>query len=294
MHYAAYLDKRSGEEIYGTAELVCGSGYLFREDGQRTATLVSYRDPELLLLGLVEVADGQYEVDRLVGRAAIVCGRESEVREMNASTDRQQFRSILADLAAKTQAKLPALNGRVTKACKLVLAGDVALHPDGTALVNSLTDPTRAYQVTGSPATCQCQDYDRAPEHLCCHRLAVGFTRKVQALLPTPQSTGVETGAPVAALPEAPCSVNCHLTVAGRQVQLTLRGTDEVQVLARLEEVLQRYPVPQAASPASTLPPVDAPPQCPQHGALKKSSKGKGWYCPTRLDDDTWCPSKGR
>src|SRR5262249_11721164 len=68
----------------------------------------------------------------------------------------------------------------------LVLGGDVDLHPDGTALVNSLTDPTRAYQVTGSPATCACKDYDHAPEHLCCHRLAVGFTRKVQELLPTP------------------------------------------------------------------------------------------------------------
>jgi hypothetical protein len=29
-----------------------------------------------MLYGLVDVADGQDEVDRLVGRAAIVCGRE--------------------------------------------------------------------------------------------------------------------------------------------------------------------------------------------------------------------------
>jgi hypothetical protein len=73
-HYA-YLG-----DLYGTAELLCGSGYLFREDGQRTATLVGYKDPELVLLGLVEVADGQYEVDMLIGRAALVCGREQEVR----------------------------------------------------------------------------------------------------------------------------------------------------------------------------------------------------------------------
>jgi hypothetical protein len=73
-HYAYYGD------LYGTAALLNGTGYLFREEGQRTATLVSYKDPELTLLGLVDVADGQHEVDMLVGRAALVCGREQEVR----------------------------------------------------------------------------------------------------------------------------------------------------------------------------------------------------------------------
>ena len=70
-HYAYY------GELYGTAELLCGSGYLFREEGQRTATLVSYKDPELMLLGLVDVSEMQHEVDMLVGGyAAIACGRE--------------------------------------------------------------------------------------------------------------------------------------------------------------------------------------------------------------------------
>jgi hypothetical protein len=69
-HYAYYGD------LYGTAELLGGSGYLFREDGQRTATLISYKDPELLL-GLVDVSDMQHEVDMLVGGyAAIACGRD--------------------------------------------------------------------------------------------------------------------------------------------------------------------------------------------------------------------------
>ena len=208
---------------------------------------------------------------------------------MTTSTDRQTFREVLAGLAAKTLTKIPTLNGRVEKACKLVLGGDVELHTDGTALVNSLTDPTRTYQV--SPGLCLCKDFDHAPEHLCCHRLAVGFQRKVQELLPRAPEP---VSQPAPALPEAPASVNCHITVAGRQVQLTLRDTDEVRLLARLEEVLQRYPQPQAPSPASTPPPTDATPQCPQHGALKKSSKGKGWYCPHRLDDDTWCPSKAK
>ena len=74
-HYA-YLG-----DVYGTAELLTGTGYLFRADGQRQATLVSYKDPELMLLGLVEVADGQYDVDLLMGGyAAVACSREMGVR----------------------------------------------------------------------------------------------------------------------------------------------------------------------------------------------------------------------
>ena len=74
-HYATYGD------LYGTAELLCGSGYLFRVEGERQATLVSYKDPELCLLGLVDVSDMQHEVDMLVGGyAAVACGRAMEVR----------------------------------------------------------------------------------------------------------------------------------------------------------------------------------------------------------------------
>ena len=74
-HYAYYGD------LYGTATLLNGSGYLFREEGQRTATLVSYKDSELMLLGLVELSDIQHEVDMLVGGyAAIACSREEGVR----------------------------------------------------------------------------------------------------------------------------------------------------------------------------------------------------------------------
>jgi len=74
-HYAYFND------IYGTAELLNGTGYLFRADGERKATLVSYKDSELVLLGLVDMSDTQYEVDQLVGGPArIACDRAQEVR----------------------------------------------------------------------------------------------------------------------------------------------------------------------------------------------------------------------
>jgi hypothetical protein len=78
VHYASY--ERNGIETFGTAELVCGSGYLYRKEGERKATLVSYKDPALLLFGLVDVADAQHDIDLLVGGpAAIACGRRQEV-----------------------------------------------------------------------------------------------------------------------------------------------------------------------------------------------------------------------
>jgi hypothetical protein len=67
-HYAYY------GELYGTAELLNGSGYLFRQDGERKATLVSYKDPELTLLGRCDLANAQRAADDAAGGlAALVC-----------------------------------------------------------------------------------------------------------------------------------------------------------------------------------------------------------------------------
>jgi hypothetical protein len=64
-------------DTYGTAELLCGSGYLFRAEGERTATLVSHKDAGLMLLGLVDMSQMQAESDlALGGYAAVACGRE--------------------------------------------------------------------------------------------------------------------------------------------------------------------------------------------------------------------------
>jgi len=73
-HYAYFGD------VYGTATLLNGSGYLFREEGQRQATLVSYRDPELMLLGLVELSEMQADIDlALGGPVGVALTRQQEV-----------------------------------------------------------------------------------------------------------------------------------------------------------------------------------------------------------------------
>src|SRR5215218_6161152 len=65
VHYASLTV--NDEEVYGTAELLNGSGYLFRKDGERQATLVSYKDVTLMLFGLAPLADEQYLQDELKG-----------------------------------------------------------------------------------------------------------------------------------------------------------------------------------------------------------------------------------
>jgi hypothetical protein len=158
--------------------------------------------------------------------------------------NRQEFRTALAAMADKTLTKIPSLNGRVAKACTLVLQGDVALQADTSALVSSLTDPGKAYQL--KDGVCQCKDWQHAPSNLCAHRLAVGFTRKLAEVL-----AAEAPAAPVAApLPEAASSVNFRTMINGFECQITLRDNDEIALFERLRAVLARpdiRPLPQKA-----------------------------------------------
>jgi len=215
---------------------------------------------------------------------------------MSTFTARQTFRETVATVAEKAKAKLPqAVNGRIEKAVSLVLQGDVEPMADGTITVYSSTDATRRYVLQGT--SCTCADFERgqAPDGWCQHRIAAGIQKRVTELLPNAQDEtsvpGVTTDtAPMpASLPEAPASVNCHLTLAGRQVQLTLRDTDETRLLTRLQAVLAQYPMPE---------PPAGPPQgtgkdwCAQHQVqMKRHENAKGvWY--SHFIDGAHCKGK--
>src|SRR5437899_2175957 len=121
---------------------------------------------------------------------------------MDTSTERQQMRQLLADLAARATETLPAESaGRITKAVKLVLAGDVEMQADGTALVGSSTAPEKVYSVNGS---CPCADFARAPATWCQHRIARALVIRLGRSLAAPPAPAPE--APAAPLPEAPAS----------------------------------------------------------------------------------------
>ncbi len=235
---------------------------------------------------------------------------------------RQLWREAVAEIAAKAKATLPECNGRVDAAVKIVLNGDVELLPDGKAQIASQSHGTTTYVVVNG--ACACKDYPKAPSGWCKHRIAAGLAKRVTARVrapldapangqaPAPTTAQIEradagttpgsspapdatTGQPAASpavpappLPEAPASVNCFITIGGRQAQLTLRGTDELAVLARLEAVLARYPLTittaNAPAPSTPAPAVEGPPTCPAHGVrMHQSTKRAGsWYCPVK------------
>ncbi len=167
---------------------------------------------------------------------------------MITSSDRQQFRELVAEVATRAKGILPQeTNGRVESAVKLVLMGDVEPQADGTVTVFSATDATRRYVLQGQ--TCTCADYERgqAPEGWCQHRIAAGIDKRVREMCPAPPAP-IEAS-PVA-LPEAPASVNVRVLVGGHEVQWTLRDTDEGRLAERLQALLKRpdiRPVPKPA-----------------------------------------------
>lgn len=209
--------------------------------------------------------------------------------EQTTRTERHAFRQAVATVAEKAKSTLPESAGRIDKAVALVLNGEVTLGEGNTATVGSLSDVMTTYEVR--VGYCSCKDFEQAPGGLCKHRLAAAMQRRAQELLPqTVQAAGP--------LPEAPASVNCHVTIAGRQVQVTLRDSDETRLLARLEALLARYPVqqPPAQPPTAPAAPAAAPtPEgwCIVHGAqMTKQTNQRGSWWSHKTADGAWCKGK--
>jgi hypothetical protein len=194
-----------------------------------------------------------------------------------------------------------ALHERLSATVTLVKDGRVFQATDGTWQVDSSSREGLVHSVNG---VCSCEDaHFQAPQGLCKHRLSVYLARRVFQLMQAPAPESVApTDTP--ALPEAPCSVNCHITLEGRQVQVTLRDSDETRLLQRLTALLKQYPVP-APQAASQGQGQLSPQQynaaamhhkvtdfCPVHNvAMKQTTKdGRSWW--SHRTADGWC--KGR
>src|SRR5712691_12723465 len=227
---------------------------------------------------------------------------------------RQAWREAVAEVVAKAKQTLPECAGRVESAVKIVLAGDVELLPDGKAKVASQSNGTTQYFVVNG--TCECKDFPKAPSGWCKHRIAAGMQKRAAALVqrklngasngqaeapPQPAPAQAEPEAPsapqadapapaqpavpTAPLPEAPVSITLKAMLNGHEVMVTLRGIDFASVKAQVEDASQWLQAHNGQPAADT-------PQCPTHGAKKPSTKGKGWYCPMKMADGSWC--KGR
>jgi hypothetical protein len=172
----------------------------------------------------------------------------------------------------------------------MVRSGAATLLPTGYVEVKSQTADDLTYTVNGS---CPCPDAQhRAPSGHCKHLLAAWLVRRVHGVTPPAPETPAPAE-PVPALPEAPASVNCHITVEGRQVQVTLRDTDETRLLGRLAALLRQYP--QAETQQSTPQPngPHKPGWCVKHGVQMRYNQkaGRFWYA-HRLPDGTWCNNR--
>jgi hypothetical protein len=228
---------------------------------------------------------------------------------------RKAFRQAVEEVAQKAREALPEANGRIDRAVKIVLQGDVELSDDrNSAKVASLSNGRTVYHMLNN--SCECLDAkNKAPQGFCSHKLAYGIMKRSYVLAkerlaqldaatngtttPTPDQpttealVSVPTQEPVAApatpaLPEAPASVNFHTTIAGRQIQITLRDTDETRLLARLEMLLQRFPV--VEEPKE---PAQQEGWCAEHNAKMKLHHGKkGTWWSHKLPNGQWCNRK--
>src|SRR5262249_14909172 len=193
---------------------------------------------------------------------------------------RKVWREVVAEIAEKAQATLPQCNGRIEKAVQIVLNGDVELLPDGKAKVASQSNASTSYFIVNG--TCECKDYTKAPSGWCKHRLAYGMYKRASASFKAKAAQFESTETHQSVLPEAPASVNVRLTLGGREVQFTLRDTDENHLLERLEKLLQRFPVEE--------PTLEG--WCSKHHIQMKENykNNKKWY--SHKVGSIWCHGK--
>jgi len=223
------------------------------------------------------------------------------------------FLQTLKTEVARMHAAHPERVGDITRANALILQGMVLPSVDDPTTAHVLSsDGTTHYTVNGR-CNCQAGQHGKPCKHMHAWKLYQYIAARVQqrlAAAPTPVDPEVmpepwpdndpedlppvEVTTPVVTpLPEAPASVNCHITLEGRQVQLTLRGTDETRLLQRLAAVLKQYPLP--AQPATQdRPQGQGQGWCSKHNVqmkLNHGQDGRSWYS-HRTDEGRWC--KGR
>lgn len=203
------------------------------------------------------------------------------------------FREAVTTVAARARAAFPESHTRIDEAVTTVLSGGVELFADGTGRVTSQEGDTLQYHIVNGH--CDCADVAQAPEGWCVHRLSVAIARRAKEQAAQPgEELAVRQLPP--SLPEAPASVNCHVTILGRQVQVTLRDTDETRLLERLTALLARYPVPDASTGSATPPQASAAmPEgfCHVHQVQMRlnTKEGRNWYSHKR-EDGSWCKGK--
>jgi hypothetical protein len=87
-----------------------------------------------------------------------------------------QFDAALRQLAAQATTRYAGEQARIDRGLVLALNGHVTVHADGSADVLSGSGAEVAYHVAAG--TCDCPDFERAPDGRCKHRYAVCLVKK--------------------------------------------------------------------------------------------------------------------
>jgi hypothetical protein len=210
------------------------------------------------------------------------------------------FPEVLKAEVARVQQAHPEREGEIARASALITLGMVTPSPDDPTIGLVLSsDGQTTYHVNG---TCDCPagQHGKDCKHQHGWKLYQYVARKLGAQTPqeatSPMQTTADTSAvsdAPTALPEAPASVNCHLTIAGRQVQLTLRDSSEERLLARLQTVLERFPVPEAPQTAASSLQAQGKGWCAVHQVQMKlnDKNGRQWW--SHKTAEGWCKGRG-
>jgi len=89
-----------------------------------------------------------------------------------------QFDTALRQMADRARTRYAGEAARIDRGLVIALNGGVTLHRDGTASVQSCSNAEVVYHV--AHGTCDCPDFQRAPEGRCKHRYAVCLVKKAQ------------------------------------------------------------------------------------------------------------------
>ena len=208
-------------------------------------------------------------------------------------TTRQAFRAAVDQVATTGQSHLAGVQrprresggDRLARRCRVARR---RACPGGQPV------PGHARCTTWSTAPATVPTSPRAPSSWCKHRIAAGIQRRaMQAVQGAPTSSTAPAQPAAAAthpLPEAPASANCHVTIAGRQVQVTLRDTDETRLLERLTALLAQYPVEQAAASQSAT--TEGWCQVHQVQMRRNEKDGRSWWSPPAQDGNGVVPER--
>jgi hypothetical protein len=109
---------------------------------------------------------------------ATVAQHPSTVEYLETLRQALQRDTTLRQMAEKARTRYAGEAARLDRGLVIALNGGVTLHQDGTASVQSCSNAEVVYHV--AHGTCDCPDFQRAPEGRCKHRFAACLVKKAQ------------------------------------------------------------------------------------------------------------------